>query len=63
MRARSFILDLLLAGRGWALASATALLMLRLAACAKPQLGIERTPSDIPQSVTYRLEMVDIPGP
>ena len=48
MKTRSLILDLLIAGRVGALFSVTALLVLLLAACARPQIGIGRTPTPSP---------------
>ncbi len=53
MKTRSPILDLLIAGRVGALFSVTALLVLLLAACARPQIGIGRTPTPGP-AVTVR---------
>ena len=48
MKTRSLILNLLIAGRVGALFSVIALLVLLLAACARPQIGIGRTPTPSP---------------
>jgi len=48
MKTRSLILNLLIAGRVGALFSVIALLVLLLAACARPQIGIGRTPTPGP---------------
>jgi hypothetical protein len=48
MKTRLLILDLLIAGRVGTLFSVTALLVLLLAACARPQIGIGRKPTPRP---------------